>query len=44
MSIFEGASKKEIMGIIDEVDMDQDGMINFEEFRRAMHFKAAYKT
>ena len=27
MSIFEGASRKEIMSIIDEVDMDQDGLI-----------------
>ena len=77
MSIFEGASRKEIMSIIDEVDMDQDGLIklslrkyfflssfypkleskfecmfyvctqliinSFEEFRRAMHFKPAYK-
>ena len=30
------------MDIIDEVDLDMDGTINFEEFRRAMKFKPAY--
>eukprot|EP01083_Nonionella_stella_P013251 37338_1 len=42
LSIFEGLSRKDIMDIIDEVDIDFDGTINFEEFRRAMKFKPAY--
>jgi len=42
MSIFEGASREEIQGIIHEIDIDQDGTVNFEEFRQAMQFKAAY--
>merc|ERR1719382_1115225 len=42
LSIFEGLSRKDIMDIIDEVDLDMDGTINFEEFRRAMEFKPAY--
>merc|ERR1712130_1005296 len=42
LSIFEGLSRKDIKEIIDEVDRDMDGTISFEEFRRAMEFKAAY--
>mmetsp|Transcript_55940 Transcript_55940/g.89032 ORF Transcript_55940/g.89032 Transcript_55940/m.89032 type:complete len:560 (-) Transcript_55940:714-2393(-) len=42
LSIFEGLERDEIMEIIDEVDLDMDGTINFEEFRRAMMFKPAY--
>mmetsp|Transcript_26858 Transcript_26858/g.23655 ORF Transcript_26858/g.23655 Transcript_26858/m.23655 type:complete len:534 (-) Transcript_26858:71-1672(-) len=42
LSIFEGLERKDIMDIIDEVDLDMDGTINFEEFRRAMAFKPAY--
>merc|ERR1719362_2330110 len=42
LSIFEGLTRKDIMDIIDEVDLDMDGTINFEEFRKAMKFKPAY--
>merc|ERR1711994_854377 len=42
MSIFEGIERKRIEDIIDEVDTDQDGEINFTEFKKAMIFKAAY--
>merc|ERR1712176_390636 len=42
LSIFEGLSRKDIMDIIDEVDKDMDGTINFAEFQSAMEFKAAY--
>ena len=42
LSIFEGLSRKDIMDIIDEVDLDEDGTINFEEFQYAMRFKPAY--
>jgi len=42
LSIFEGLTRKDIMDIIDEVDLDMDGTINFEEFRKAMKFAPAY--
>merc|ERR1719464_201810 len=42
LSIFEGLSRKDIASIIDEVDINKDETINFEEFRRAMMFKPAY--
>merc|ERR1712176_606663 len=41
LSIFEGIEKKKIEEIIKEVDMDQDGEINFAEFKKAMTFSAA---
>mmetsp|Transcript_51607 Transcript_51607/g.85511 ORF Transcript_51607/g.85511 Transcript_51607/m.85511 type:complete len:549 (+) Transcript_51607:177-1823(+) len=44
LSIFEGLGRKEIVDIIDEVDLDSDGMVNFTEFRRAMMFKPAYSN
>jgi len=42
LSIFEGIEKKKIEEIITEVDTDQDGEINFAEFKKAMTFKPAY--
>jgi len=42
MSIFEGIERKRIEDIIDEVDTDQDGEINFTEFKKAMIFQPAY--
>jgi len=42
LSIFEGLSRKDIKEIIDEVDINKDETINFEEFRRAMKFRPAY--
>jgi len=42
LSIFDGIEKKKIEEIITEVDTDQDGEINFAEFKKAMMFKPAY--
>merc|ERR1712083_73114 len=42
MSIFEGIQRKKIEEIIAEVDTDQDGEINFAEFKKAMRFRPAY--
>ena len=42
LNIFEGLNRKEVMDVIDEVDLDRDGTIHFEEFRDAMKFEPAY--
>jgi len=42
MSIFEDIERKKIEEIIAEVDTDQDGQINFAEFKKAMCFRPAY--
>jgi calcium-dependent protein kinase len=42
LSIFEDKSEEDIEAMIDEIDMTNDGLINFEEFRRAMAFEPAY--
>jgi len=42
LQIFDNLSRERVHEIIEEIDLDSDGQINFEEFNRAMQFLPAY--
>ncbi|ETO23414.1 calcium-dependent protein kinase, partial [Reticulomyxa filosa] len=44
LQIFDDSNLEQLRQIIDEIDLDGDGQINFEEFKRAMQFQPAYSS
>ncbi|ETO18054.1 hypothetical protein RFI_19242, partial [Reticulomyxa filosa] len=42
LQIFDDLSQEKIKEIIEEVDLDADGMVNFDEFKQAMRFEPAF--
>ncbi|ETO22471.1 Protein kinase domain containing protein [Reticulomyxa filosa] len=42
VQIFDELSLEHVQEIIDEIDLDSDGQINFEEFKRTMQFEPGY--
>mmetsp|Transcript_77119 Transcript_77119/g.94584 ORF Transcript_77119/g.94584 Transcript_77119/m.94584 type:complete len:516 (+) Transcript_77119:57-1604(+) len=44
ISIFEGTDPEDMLKMIQEIDLDQDGYINYQEFKRCMQFISVFPS